>query len=103
MGFLTKFLVGTPHEHMANDVLVEAAAEKLFDSREVLPRIAVPVLLLGGTEDDYFPESLMRETADLIPDCTLRLYEGKSHLSAGMDPRVPEDILEFVGATIEWE
>ena len=64
---------------------------------EALPRITVPVLLIGGDEDAYFPEGLTRETADLIPNCTLRLYQGKGHLDAAMDKRIAGDILRFIG------
>ena len=98
MGLMVRFFSGESHEYTANDVLVEAEAEARFNAREALPRISVPVLLIGGDEDVYFPEALARETADLIPNCTLRLYEGKGHLDAGLDKRVPEDILAFIAA-----
>ena len=96
-GLLMKLFAGSLHEYMANDVMVEAEAEALFDAREALPRITVPVLLIGGDEDAYFPEALTQETADLIPNCTLRLYEGKGHLDAAMDKRIAGDILRFIG------
>ena len=96
IGLLTKLGAGNAHEYWANDIVIEAEAERTFDAREALPRITVPVLLLGGDKDGYFPEPLMRETADLIPNCTMRLYEGASHMQAAMDKRVASDILEFV-------
>jgi len=95
-GLFVGVFAGTPHEHMANDVLVEAEAERLFDAREALPRITVPVLMIGGDEDVYFPEALARDTAELIPDCTLILYPGKGHLGAATDPRIGPDILGFL-------
>ena len=96
-GLFVRLFSGKPHEYMANDVMVEARAEASFDAREALPRITVPVLMIGGDQDVYFPEALARETADLIPNCTLRLYEGKGHLDAGIDKRIAGDILEFIG------
>ncbi len=96
IGLLAKLSAGNPHEHLANDIVVEAEAERVFDAREALPRIAVPVLLIGGDRDVYFPEALMRETAALIPDCTLRLYEDAGHMQAALDKRVATDILAFV-------
>jgi len=96
-GVFSMLLADKPHEHLANDILVEAEAEKSFDAREALPRITVPVLLIGGDQDNYFPEELMRETASLIPDCTLRLYEGQNHIQAGTNPQLGEDIQEFIG------
>jgi hypothetical protein len=35
------------------------------------------------------------ETARLIPDCTLRLYEGEG-ITAVSDKRFPQDVLDFV-------
>ena len=96
LGTMTKLLAGSFHEHMANDVVVEAEAERTFDAREALPRVTVPVLLIGGDEDAYFPEALTRETASLIPNCTLKLYEGQGHMQAAMDKRIAPDILAFI-------
>lgn len=55
---------------------MEAEAELACDARDVLPLIPVPVLLVGGDRDPYFPKEVYEETARLIPDCTLRMYEG---------------------------
>lgn len=84
------------HEQFSSDVMVEAKAEVSFDARPVLPRIEIPVLLIGGDKDFYFPESLIEETAGLIPDCSLQVYEGKGHLGACTSRRIPPDILEFI-------
>ncbi len=95
-GLMTMMLSLNTHEYLANDIVVEADTEPSFDSREALPRIETPVLMLSGTDDSYFPEALTRETAALIPDCTLKFYEGKGHIGAAMDERVAEDILAFI-------
>ena len=84
------------HDSFASDILVEGKAEVAFDSRHALPNIRVPVLLIAGTDDMYFPLEVIEETAELIPDCTLRLYEGKSHVAAASDSRIASDILEFI-------
>lgn len=96
IGLLSKLGAGSSHAYLANDIVVEAEAERTFDARDALSRISVPVLLIGGDNDAYFPEALMRETADLIPNCTLRLYEDAGHLQAAMDKRIATDILDFV-------
>jgi hypothetical protein len=49
-----------------------------------------------GDADLYFPRAVYDETARLIPDCTLRVYEGVGHVGAVRDKRAPRDILEFV-------
>jgi len=66
------------------------------DARDVLPAIPVPVLLVCGDEDLYFPKEVYEETARLIPDCTLRMYEGAGHVGAIRDKRFPRDVLDFV-------
>lgn len=77
------------------DVLVELEAETSFDSRAVLPGVRVPVLIVSGTRDRFFPPAIIDETAALIPDCTVVRYEGKGHLGAGTDKRVARDVLAF--------
>jgi len=89
-------MYGSTHPYFANDVIVEAEAELACDARDILPLIPVPVLLVGGDRDPYFPKEVYEETARLIPDCTLRLYEGKGHDLSVFDKRFPQDILEFV-------
>ena len=61
------------------DIMVEAHAEVNHDGREILKQINVPILLLNGDEDIYFPKSYMEETAALIKDCRLELISGKGH------------------------
>ncbi len=79
------------------DYLVEAAAEVAFDSRAVLPSIRVPVLLVHGDGDRFFPPDVVEETARLIPDCSLVRYDGRGHLGAGSDKRLARDVLDFLG------
>jgi pimeloyl-ACP methyl ester carboxylesterase len=90
-------MYGRPHPYFANDVMVEAEAEMACDARDVLPIIPVPVLLVGGDRDPYFPKEVYEETARLIPDCTLRLYEGKGHEGVLSGERFARDVLDFVG------
>ncbi len=52
------------------------------DSREDLPNIACPTLVLCGREDALTPVHLHEEMADLIPDSRLRMIEKCGHLSA---------------------
>ena len=80
----------------AHDVLVAAEAVDAFDGREILSSIRVPVLLVCGDNDRFFTKEAYEETADLIPDCTLRMYEGKDHVGAMSDKRLPRDVLDFV-------
>jgi pimeloyl-ACP methyl ester carboxylesterase len=80
----------------AADVLTEVRAELAFDARAVLPTVRTPVLLLCGGRDPFFPRAVAEETAELIPDCTLIVYERWGHVRAGSSRRVPRDVLAFV-------
>ncbi len=98
LGAYVWFVARSEHDTFASDTLVEGEAERNFDSRAVLPDIKVPVLLIAGGADIYFPMDLTLETASLIPDCHLRLYEGQGHVEAALDKRVCPDILDFINA-----
>jgi hypothetical protein len=54
------------------------------------------VLLVCGDRDQYFPKEVFEETGRLIPDCTLRMYEGVGHVRAAFDKRLAQDVLDFV-------
>jgi pimeloyl-ACP methyl ester carboxylesterase len=93
---LVRFMFPMTHPYFAKDVVTEAEAVAAFDAREILPEITVPVLLFGCDRDVEFPKEVYEETARLIPDCTLKLFEGKNPLQAGSDKRIPLDVLDFV-------
>lgn len=78
------------------DLLVETEAEISFDSRPVLPRIRVPVMLLCGDRDRFFPWDVIDETTRLIPGATLVRYERQGHMKAATNKRVSHDILAWV-------
>ena len=77
------------------DMLVEVESELSYDSRAALPRIEVPVLLICGDRDQFFTPAVVRETAELIPDCRLVWYPGKGHVRAATSSRVTRDVLAF--------
>lgn len=77
------------------DPMVEFRAGLGFDSRAVLPRITVPVLLAAGDRDLIFPRAYVEETARLIPGCTLVWYQGRGHFRAASSRRLPHDIVTF--------
>jgi hypothetical protein len=53
-------------------------------------------LLVCGDRDEGFSKEVYEETARLIPDCTLRMYEGLGHMGVVRDTRFTGDILDFV-------
>jgi pimeloyl-ACP methyl ester carboxylesterase len=84
------------HPSYRTDVLIEAEAECTHDSSESLQKIKGPVLLIGGTDDLYFPPSLIEEAAQLIDHATLHLYEGCGHADTMRDNRFARDIRDFI-------
>ena len=92
-----RLALGKTHPSYANDVMVEAEAELACDARDVLPNIPVPVLLVCGDRDEGFSKEVYEETARLIPDCTVRMYEGLGHMGMANDKRFAQDVINFVG------
>jgi len=84
------------HVSFLDDVLIEAEAERAFDARAILPGITIPVLLACGGEDQIFRREVVEETARLIPDCSLVIYEGRDHVGGVSDERLPTDVFEFI-------
>ncbi len=83
----------------AQDLLVSAEALHAFDPREVLPSIGVPVLLVAGDKDVWFAQEEVEQAANLIPNCTLRLYKDTNHSGAITSPRFATDAREFIART----
>lgn len=66
-------------------------------ARDLLPRIAVPTLVVAGTKDVMTPPRLAAEMAELIPDARLELVEGAGHTLPIDEPdRVNRLVEEFV-------
>ena len=80
----------------ASDLLVETEAEIAFDAWAALPDIRVPVVLVSGELDRFFPPAVVDATVELIPDCTPVRYAGKGHMRVASDRRVARDVLTFV-------
>ena len=67
------------------------------DTTGRLPEISVPTLIIGGSEDPFFSESLLRETAGKIPDAELRVYEDVGHgVPKERKRRYEDDALAFL-------
>lgn len=77
------------------DVLTETRADLRYDARPFLPSVEVPVLLICGDRDRFFPREIVEETAALLPDCTLVWKQGKGHVQTVTSTRIPRDVLAF--------
>ena len=59
-----------------SDVAVSCRAMAAHDATDTLSEIEAPTLVIGGAEDHFFPESVLRETAAEISDARLELFAG---------------------------
>jgi pimeloyl-ACP methyl ester carboxylesterase len=65
-----------------------------IDSRPHLQKIACPVLVLCGREDNITPIELHEEMVASMPSATLTIVERSGHLSALEQPQVVSDALQ---------
>jgi pimeloyl-ACP methyl ester carboxylesterase len=80
-----------------SDFLTTLEADLGHDTTGRLGGISAPTLVIGGTEDPFFSGSILRETAERIPDATLRLYEGVGHgIPKERKRRYEADVLAFL-------
>ena len=98
MAAFGRFVLGTPSD--SSDFLTTLEADLGHDTTDRLPEISAPTLIIGGSEDPFFSESLLRETAGKILDAELRVYEGVGHgVPKEKKRRYEDDALAFLS---EW-
>jgi pimeloyl-ACP methyl ester carboxylesterase len=80
------------------DFLTTLEADLGHDTTRRIGEISAPSLIIGGSEDPFFSEGLLHETAEKIPDATLRVYEGVGHgVPKERKRRYEDDALAFIG------
>ncbi len=92
-GPLVGRMVASGKDYPVSDVVVEARSELTFDARPALPHIEVPVVLLCGDEDPFFPPDVVAETAALVPECRVVTYPGRGHLWVASSRQAPRDVI----------
>jgi pimeloyl-ACP methyl ester carboxylesterase len=79
------------------DFLTTLEADLGHDTSGRLGEISAPSLIIGGSEDPFFSEALLRETTKKMPRCTLRVYEGVGHgVPKERKRRYEQDALAFL-------
>lgn len=68
-----------PTPAVPEDVVVSFDAVTEFDSRDRLNRITPRTLVIGGDADPFFPEPILRETQEGIPDAQLAMFRDAKH------------------------
>jgi pimeloyl-ACP methyl ester carboxylesterase len=94
---LGRTVLGRKHAAYEQDVMVEVRAELAHESRDSLARVRVPVLIICGTADVYFPREIVEEMAGLIKGSSLKMYPGKGHMGTLEDESFSKDVFEFIG------
>jgi pimeloyl-ACP methyl ester carboxylesterase len=93
-------VLGAPSD--PSDFLTTLEADLGHDTTDQLPEISAPTLIVGGSEDPFYSEGILRETAAGIPDATLRLYEGVGHgVPKERKRQYERDVLAFLEGRLE--
>ena len=71
--------VRPPYPADPEDLVVSIDAVLDFDSRDRLGEVDARTLVIGGTEDAFFPEDILRETHTKLPDAQLAMFRGARH------------------------
>ena len=80
-----------------SDFLVSLEASIAHDGSVALDRIQAPTLVIGGTDDIFFPQAMLRKTAQRIPHARLRLLDGGRHGAYELKKEEFEDaVIEFL-------
>ena len=87
-------------EVFRRDILIEAQAEIDHDGSESLRRISIPVLILAGENDNYFPQEFFQRTVDFFPGGKLHIYPGKGHNILDNDEAAKDIIAWVAGESI---
>ena len=89
------FTKGSKSETFSRDVMIEAKAEMEHDSTESLSRIKLPVLIICGGRDYYFPIEYVKEMSKLITTCTVKIYPNEGH-NALETESFAKDVMDFI-------
>jgi pimeloyl-ACP methyl ester carboxylesterase len=95
MAVFGRFVLRVPSD--PSDFLTTLEADLDHDTTDRLPELSVPTLIIGGSDDHFFSEALLSETAGKIPGAELRVYEGVGHgVPKERKHRYEDDALAFL-------
>jgi pimeloyl-ACP methyl ester carboxylesterase len=96
MAVFGRFILKVPSD--PQDFLTTLGADLVHDTTGRLGEISAPTLIIGGSEDPFYSEDAIRETAEKMTDATLLLYDGVGHgVPKERKRRYEEDALAFLG------
>jgi pimeloyl-ACP methyl ester carboxylesterase len=85
-------------EQDVDDMATTIEAEDTFDLAHC-PTVQASTLLLAGREDRFYTPALFEETARLIPNARLHLFDGRGHVTVMRDPGFEREVRTFLTAT----
>ena len=95
-----RFVLGRPDD--PSDFLTTLEADLGHDTSDRLHEISAPTLVVGGSEDPFYSEDILRETAAGIPNATLRVYEGVGHgVPKERKQQYEGDVLAFLEGSLQ--
>jgi pimeloyl-ACP methyl ester carboxylesterase len=95
-----RFVLRVPSD--PQDFLTTLEADLNHDTTGRLSEISAPSLIIGGSDDPFFSENLLRETAQKIPDAALHVYEGIGHgVPKERKRRYENDTIAFLEGRLE--
>ena len=77
--------------------MVDLPHARIAGGPRTLVVFEAPTLVVAGSRDFFFPEPIVDETAERIPQATLRRYDGVGHaVSKTHKRRFEDDVLSFL-------
>ncbi len=90
---------GPPTPADAADFVATVDADLAHDTTSKLSNLKMRAIVIGGADDPFFPEPVLRETAEAIPRAELRVYPGVGHgLPKHHGKQLQQDVLTFLAA-----
>ena len=84
------------HAHDLDDMATTIEAEDGFDLAACDTPILARTLILAGRADRFYSGELFQETARLIPDSELRVFEGRGHITVMSEGGLRSSLAAFL-------
>src|SRR5918997_2098302 len=98
---LASWLSGSGRQPDPRDVAdfrATVAADLRHDTTNALQGITAPTLVLGGRDDPYFPEPVLRSTAAEIPDALVKVHAGGHGVPKHHSGWLQSEVAEFLNS-----
>lgn len=94
MRYFGTLLLGQPQS--GSDFAILLDADIHLDVRDKLPAITAPTLIIGGDNDAFYSQALMREAAQCIPRTELVFLPGGHSAMKRQSRKFEQDVLRFL-------